>query len=80
MRIAFIFQGRLHWLTPYKSLTEVPEHPETDLYVEVHNPDAQEGWLFDPMTGEFSLPPEPITPPDYFAFLDGLMEGLQNGL
>ena len=60
MKIFQIYDGRAHWLTPYKSLDELYEdvpqeggiverqrrYPESDLFVE--SPDeVQEGWIYE---------------------------------
>ena len=59
MKIFQIFDGRAHWLTPYKSLDElyvdVPQeggiverqrrYPESDLFVEAPD-EVQEGWIY----------------------------------
>ena len=66
MRVVFVFQDILWWITPYKTLADVPEHPIDDLYVEAPE-EAQEGWIFGREkweregVAEFSPPPEPET-------------------
>ena len=71
MKIVFIHNNKLHWITPYKSFDEIPEHPPTDLYVEAP-PEAEEGWLFDRVTGEFFPPSEEMLSAEFFHQGDNL--------
>jgi hypothetical protein len=82
MKIAFVFDNKLHWITPYTSFEEIPEHPPNDLYVFVQPTDAQEGWLFDYETKTFSPPPEPeeIMPViDPIEALDKRLQAIESG-
>ena len=55
MKIAFMNGNTVHWITPYKTLDDIPEHPPGDIYIEI--PDhVKEGWRYDGSTEEFKEP------------------------
>lgn len=72
MKIMQIYEGFVHWHTPYQSIAEtVGKFPPTDLFVEAPDyvfegwgyldgefikPAPPEGWLYDDATGTFYRP------------------------
>ena len=61
MKVFQVLNGRLHWLSPYKDLSQtVGLYAPNIRFIEL--PDdtkAREGWLFDEATGTASQPPAP---------------------
>ena len=55
MKIAFMYGKSIHWITPYPTLADVPEHPLSDVYIEVPD-NAIEGMVYDKVSGTYNVP------------------------
>lgn len=67
MRIVQILHGKAHWIFEANEIPNWPPYPDgtPPLLIDITDkPEVQEGWLYDPETGEFSEPvyeePEPV--------------------
>ena len=54
MKIIYVHDNKAHWITPYITLKDVPEHPPGDIYV-VAKDEVTEGWDYH-ADGTFTPP------------------------